>query len=182
MSPIEQIYDKIPDFAKDVRINLTSLMADETLSPRRKYGVLVASAVATRNSALIAAVESAASGVMTSVAIAAAKVAASVVVMNNVYYRFVHLASNPEYKTMPPRLRMDVIGNPGVDKSDFELWSLAVSSINGCGICIDAHERTLRAAGVNSETIQTAVRFAAITQSVAIALEAAGPASPQAGD
>lgn len=179
MSSIEQIYDRIPDFAEDVRLNLTSLVTDETLSPQRKFGVLVASAIATRNSALMAAVESAASAVMTSVAIAAAKAA---VVMNNVYYRFAHLASNPEYKTMPPRLRMDVTANPGVDKTDFELWSLAVSSINGCGVCIDAHEKTLRAAGVSSKAIQTAVRFAAIIQSVAIAIEAAGPGAPQAGD
>ncbi|WP_439396911.1 carboxymuconolactone decarboxylase family protein [Bradyrhizobium sp. PMVTL-01] len=182
MSSIEQIYERIPDFAEDVRLNLTSLVADDTLSPQRKYGVLLASAIATRNSVLIAAVESAAAAVMTSVAIAAAKAAAALGVMNNVYYRFAHLASNPEYKTMPPRLRMDVSANPGVDKADFELWSLAVSSINGCGVCIDAHEKTLRAVGVNSEAIQTAVRFAAIIQSVAIAIEAAGPVSPQAGD
>ncbi|KRP93792.1 alkyl hydroperoxide reductase [Bradyrhizobium yuanmingense] len=171
MSSIEQISDRIPDFAKDVRLNLTSLVADETLSPQRKYGLLLASATATRNAALVAAIESAASAVMTSVAIAAAPVEA----MNNVYYRFANLVSDPKYKTMPPRLRMDVIGNPGVDKSDFELWSLAVSVINGCGVCIDAHEKTLRAAGVDSEAIHTAVRFAAITQSVAIAIEAAEP-------
>ncbi|RXH38029.1 alkyl hydroperoxide reductase [Bradyrhizobium nanningense] len=178
MSSLEQICAKIPDFAKDVRLNLTFLMADEALSPQRKYGLLLASATATRNAALIAAMESAASAVMTSVAIAAAKAAAPVEAMNNVYYRFAHLVSAPEYKTMPPRLHMDVTGNPGVDKSDFELWSLAVSVINGCGTCIDAHEKTLRAAGVDSEAIHTAVRFAAITQAVAIAIETPGAVPP----
>jgi alkyl hydroperoxide reductase subunit D len=92
--------------------------------------------------------------------------------MNNIYYRFVHLASNKEYGAMPARLRMNVIGNPGVDKADFELWSLAVSAINGCGACIDAHEKVLQDAGVPASTIQTAVRFAAIIQSVAVAIEA----------
>jgi len=92
--------------------------------------------------------------------------------MNNIYYRFVHLASNKEYVTMPARLRMNVIANPGVDKADFELWSLAVSAINGCGACIDAHEKALNEAGVASASIQMAVRFAAIIQSVAIAIEA----------
>ncbi|MCA6104628.1 carboxymuconolactone decarboxylase family protein [Bradyrhizobium australafricanum] len=174
MSPIEQLNETIPDFAKDVRLNLASLLADDTLSPQRQYGLLLASAIATRNAALIAAIEAAAAAVMTPAAIAAAKSAASVMAMNNVYYRFVHLASNPEYKTMPPRLRMNVIGNPGVDKSDFELWSLAVSAINGCGACIDAHEKTLRTEGVSSGVIQAAVRFAAIVQSVAVAIEAAG--------
>ncbi|PWE77089.1 alkyl hydroperoxide reductase [Bradyrhizobium sp. SUTN9-2] len=178
MSWIEQI--RIPDFAKDVRLNLISVMTDETFSPERKYGLLLASAAATRNAALVAALESAASAVMTSVEIAAAKAAATVEAMNNVYYRFAHLVSDPEYKTMPPRLRMDVIGNPGADKTDFELWSLAVSVINGCGVCIDAHEKTLRAAGVDSRAIHTAVRFAAITQSVATAIEAAGPVPAKA--
>ena len=83
---------------------------------------------------------------------------------------------------MPARLRMNVIGNPGVDKADFELWSLAVSAINGCGACIDAHEKVLQEAGVSAATIQTAVRFAAIIQSVAVAIEAAGHAMPQAAE
>ncbi|WFU54685.1 carboxymuconolactone decarboxylase family protein [Bradyrhizobium pachyrhizi] len=174
MSSIEQLKEQIPDFAKDIRLNLMSMVADETLSPQRQYGLLLASAIATRNRNVIAAMESAAAAVMTPVAIAAARSAASVMAMNNVYYRFVHLAANPEYKTMPARLRMNVISNPGVDKSDFELWSLAVSAINGCGACIDAHEKTLRTAGVSAETIQTAARFAAIVQSVAVAIEAAG--------
>lgn len=93
--------------------------------------------------------------------------------MNNVYYRFVHLASNDAYRTMPAKLRMSVIGSPGVAKADFELWCLAVSAINGCGACIDAHEKVLAAADATPEMIQFAVRCAAIIQSVAVALEAA---------
>ena len=113
---------------------------------------------------------------MVAAALAAAKSAAAIMAMNNVYYRFVHLASDKDYATMPARLRMNVIANPGVDKADFELWSLAVSTINGCGTCIDAHEKTLKDAGVNAAAIQTAVRFASIIQSVAVAIEAAGVA------
>ncbi|VTZ27131.1 Alkyl hydroperoxide reductase AhpD (fragment) [Methylocella tundrae] len=93
--------------------------------------------------------------------------------MNNVYYRFVHLASNASYRTLPAKLRMSVIGAPGVPKTDFELWCLAVSAINGCGACIDSHEKVLIEAGVTEEAIQTAVRFAAIVQSAAVAIEAA---------
>ncbi|ANW03143.1 carboxymuconolactone decarboxylase family protein [Bradyrhizobium icense] len=177
---IEQLKDQIPDFAKDVKLNLASMMADETLSPQSKYGLLLATAISARNPVVIAAMESAAAVVMTPAEVAAAKSAASVMAMNNVYYRFVHLASNPEYKTMPARLRMNVIGNPGVDRADFELWSLAVSTINGCGACMDAHEKALREAGVSSAAIQTAVRFAAIVQSVAVAIEAAGMGVTQA--
>ncbi len=169
---IEQLKGSIPDFAKDVRLNLASMASDETLDAQTKYGLFLACAITTRNPAVISAMEAAAAGNLTPAAIAAAKSAAAVMAMNNIYYRFVHLASNKEYATMPARLRMNVIANPGVDKADFELWSLAVSAINGCGACIDAHEKVLNDAGVAAATIQTAVRFAAIIQSVAVAIEA----------
>lgn len=169
---IEALKDSIPDFAKDVRLNLTSMASDETLDAQTKYGLLLASAIATRNPAVISAMETLAAEKLAPAAIAAAKSAASVMAMNNIYYRFVHLASNKEYAAMPARLRMNVIANPGVDKADFELWSLAVSAINGCGACIDAHEKILNEAGVAAATIQTAVRFAAIIQSIAVAVEA----------
>lgn len=169
---IEGLKDSIPDFAKDVRLNLTSMGSDETLDAQTKYGLFLACAIATRNPAVISAMETIAADKLTPAAIAAAKSAASVMAMNNIYYRFVHLASNKEYATMPARLRMNVIANPGVDKADFELWSLAVSATNGCGTCIDAHEKALNQAGVASSSIQTAVRFAAIIQSVAVAIEA----------
>ena len=90
--------------------------------------------------------------------------------MNNVYYRFVHLASNPEYGKLPARLRMNVIGNPGIEKDDFELLCLAVSAMNGCGMCIDSHERELRKAGLGAEQIQTAVRIASVVHAVAATL------------
>ena len=179
---IDQLKDRIPDFAKDVRLNLSSMASDESLSPQAKYGLFVACAIATRNPTVIAALEAAAAQHLSPAALAAAKSAASIMAMNNVYYRFVHLASNKDYATMPARLRMNVIANPGVDKVDFELWSLAVSAINGCGTCIDAHEKTLNEAGVSAATIQTAVRFAAIIQSVAVAIEAAGITVAQAAE
>lgn len=179
---IDQLKDRIPDFAKDVRLNLASMMADETLSPQSKYGLLLASAIATRNPIVTAAIEAAAGMVMTATAVEAAKSAASVMAMNNVYSRFIHLVSNPDYKIMPARLRMNWLGNLRVDRADFELWVLAVSAINGCGACMDAHEKALRQSGVGSDTIQTAVRFAAIVQSVAVAIEAAGHGTPQAAE
>jgi alkyl hydroperoxide reductase subunit D len=169
---IEALQNSIPDFAKDVRLNLTSMASDETLEPQTKYGLFLASAIATRNPAVISAMEAVAAEKLTPAAVAAAKSAAAVMAMNNIYYRFVHLASNKEYAKMPARLRMNVIANPGVDKADFELWSLAVSAINGCGACIDAHEKVLNEAGVATATIQAAVRIAAIIQSVAVAIEA----------
>ena len=73
---------------------------------------------------------------------------------------------------------MNVIGKPGVDKVDFELWCLAVSAINGCGVCIDSHEKILREAGLTAEQIQAAVRIAAVVHAVAATLDGE-PASPR---
>jgi alkyl hydroperoxide reductase subunit D len=171
---IDNLKARIPDFAKDVRLNLSSMASDETLTTVQKYGLFVACAIAVRNPEVRQALEAEARTYLDDAAFNAARSAAAIMAMNNVYYRFVHLASNPDYKTLPAKLRMNVIANPGVDKLDFELWSLAVSAINGCGMCIDSHEYVLSKAGVSSQTIQTAVRFAAIIASVAIALEAAG--------
>ena len=170
---IDQLKSRIPDFAKDVRLNLSTLASDETLTPQQKYGLMVACGIASRNPMVKAALEAEAAPHLTPAVLAAAKSAASIMAMNNVYYRFSHLVSNTEYRTMPAKLRMNVIGNPGVDKVDFELWSLAVSAINGCGMCMDSHEAVLKKANVSSEVIQASVRFAAIIQSVAVSLEAA---------
>ena len=82
--------------------------------------------------------------------------------MNNIFYRFRHLSSNEKYGTMPARLRMQVIRTHGSDPVDFELWCLAVSAINGCGVCVDAHEKVLREKGVGEETILAAVRIASV--------------------
>ncbi len=73
----------------------------------------------------------------------------------------------PKYGKLPARLRMNVIGNPAIGKADFELFSLAVSAINGCGMCIDSHERVLQQHGVKAETIQAAARIAAVVKAVA---------------
>ena len=109
-------------------------------------------------------------------ALNAAKAAAAIMGMNNIYYRFVHLAGG-DYKKMPARLRMNVMANPGVEKVDFELWSLAVSAINGCGMCIESHEHELRKAGLSAEQIQAAVRVAAVVHAVAAVLDGEGVAA-----
>lgn len=168
---LEKIRELLPDYAKDLKLNLGSLLTDTVLTEQQRWGSLLATALAARNATLIAAVSEEAGAHLTPAAIAAAKAAASIMAMNNIYYRFVHLASDPDYATMPARLRMNVIANPAVEKADFELWSLAVSAINGCGKCIDAHDQVLRHAGVSREAIQQAVRIASIIHAVAATLD-----------
>lgn len=152
----------LPDYAKDIRLNVSSLLNEPTVSDQQKYGMLLACAHATGWGPLIDAAEGEAEEYLSPEAMNAAKTAASLMAMNNVYYRFTHLASNDEYSQMPAKLRMNAMANPGVEKVDFELWSLAVSAINGCGTCIDSHEKVLVKAGVNAEIIQYAARMAAV--------------------
>jgi lipoyl-dependent peroxiredoxin subunit D len=168
---IDAIKDMLPDYAKDLKLNLSSLLTDAVLTEQQRWGTLLATALAARNAPLIAAVAGEASQHLSPAAVSAAKAAASIMAMNNIYYRFTHLASDPDYATMPARLRMNVIANPGVDKADFELWSLAVSAINGCGKCIDAHDQVLRKAGISREAIQQAVRIASVIHAVAATLD-----------
>ncbi len=164
---IEDLKQQLPDFAKDVRLNLSGIVNDETLAPEAKYGLLLACAITSRNRQVIEAVEAEAAPHLSPKARDAARAAASIMAMNNVYYRFVHLASNKEYGQLPAKLRMNVIGSPGIDKADFELFSLAVSAQNGCGMCIDAHEKVLKQHNLPAETIQAAARFGAVMTAAA---------------
>jgi len=159
--------DALPDYAKDLRLNVGSLLNDQTLGDQRKYGLLLACAHGSGYKPLVEAVEAEAEGKLSPEAANAARAAAAIMAMNNVYYRFVHLASNKEYGQLPAKLRMNVIGSPGIDKADFELFSLAVSAQNGCGMCIDSHEKVLKQHGVNAETIQAAARVAAVMTAIA---------------
>jgi alkyl hydroperoxide reductase subunit D len=164
---LKEFAETLPDYAKDLRLNVGSLLNDQTLSKERKFGLLLACAHGTGHRPLVAAAEAEVEGKLDDAYKNAARAAAAVMAMNNVYYRFVHLASNPVYGTLPAKLRMNVIGAPGIDKADFELFSLAVSAMNGCGMCIDSHERVLIQHNVKPETIQTAARIAAVIKAVA---------------
>ena len=146
------------------------------LSEQQKAGAFVASALAARNSAVSGALIAEFAPKLSPEALNATKAAASIMAMNNIYYRFTHLASAPDYRTMPAKLRMNVIAKPGVGKADFELWSLAVSAINGCGLCIDSHEKVVREHGLTTDQVQAAVRIAPVVHAVAATLdgEAAG--------
>ncbi len=164
---LKELADALPDYAKDVRLNLGSLLSDQTLGDQRKYGLLLTCAHATGYKPVVAAAEAEAEGKLSPEAANAARAAAAVMAQNNVYYRFVHLASNPVYGTLPAKLRMNAIGSPGIAKADFELFSLAVSAMNGCGMCIDSHERLLIQEGVKPEAIQSAVRIGAVLKAAA---------------
>ena len=171
---LELIRDSIPDYARDLKLNLGSVLTEAGapgLNNRQIWSVAVASSIASRNLSFTRGIESAAAEHLDAAHLQAARAAAAIMGMNNIYYRFLHLVEDDEYQAMPARLRMNILANPGIDKLDFELLSLAVSAINGCGLCISSHEKKLRQHGYTREMIQSAVRIAATVHAVAGVLE-----------
>jgi alkyl hydroperoxide reductase subunit D len=164
---IESLRESLPAYAKDISLNLSTLAGESVLNEQQKWGAFVAAAHAVGVPAVVKAVEASASAAgLSEEARTAAKTAAAIMAMNNVYYRALHLMQNTEYRTLPAKLRMNILANPGVDKADFELWSLAVSAVNGCGTCLDAHEAELKKRGVPATSIQAALRIAAVVNAV----------------
>jgi|SRR5688572_1247460 len=172
---MKAIRERIPEYARDLRLNLDAIQKSENLSPRQLWGTALGSALAARNAELVRAVAEEARAHLDEPAFAAARTAAALMGMNNVYYRFVHLVQEQEYARLPARLRMQAIANPGVPgddgRSDFELWCLAVSAVNGCGQCMASHERELKRRGVSALQIQDAVRIAAVLHAIAGVLD-----------
>jgi alkyl hydroperoxide reductase subunit D len=172
VSPIEVLVDRLPEYAKDLRLNYSTLVKQNTeLTVNQLWGTLVVSALATRNTALTSSVTAEAETRLSTAVLDAAKGAAAIMAMNNVFYRFHHLSSNPKYATMPARLRMNGMRTHGVDAVDFELWSLAVSAINGCGKCVDTHEQVLVAKGITEDLILATVRVASVVHAIGVVLD-----------
>lgn len=169
---LETLKAALPDYAKDLKLNLGSLANETSLTDQQKWGTFLACTFAIGEPRTIHAIIGETEAKLTPEAVKAAKAAASIMGMNNVYYRFTHLVHNETYRTMPAKLRMQVIGAPGVEKGDFELWCMAVSAVNGCGMCMESHERVLREAGFSPEQIQASVRIGAVVNAVARTLAA----------
>jgi lipoyl-dependent peroxiredoxin subunit D len=172
---IEALKNRLPDYAKDIRLNLGSLAGEPSLTAEQRAGTFIAAALASRNADVTAAVLGEFAPLLSAGALDAVRSAAAIMAMNNIYYRFTHLVGG-DYPAMPAKLRMNVMARPGVDKAKFELWSLAVSAVNGCGMCMESHERAVRQHGLTAEQVQAAVRIAAVVHAAAAVLdgEAAG--------
>lgn len=174
MSAVEVLRSAMPDAAKDARLNLPAVLAaGGALSPTRTWGTALAAAVSLgRRDLLDALLEDARAALGDGFAAVYddAVTAATLMAMNNVYYRFRHQIGKPEYATRPARLRMTKLAAPATNKADLELFSVAVSAINGCEACVRAHEAALLGHGVGVPEIEDAVRIAAVVASAATAL------------
>jgi len=170
---LDALIESLPSYAKDLKLNFSSVVRQQTdLTEQQAWGTIVASAIASRNEALISAAVEEATTHLPPEALEAAKAAAAIMGMNNIFYRFLHLTSNEKYRTMRAGLRMNIMRTHGIDALDFELWSVAVSAINGCGACIDSHEKTLREKGISEEKILAAIRSASVLHAIANVLDA----------
>ncbi|WP_028884141.1 carboxymuconolactone decarboxylase family protein [Taylorella asinigenitalis] len=162
MEFLTTLKDKIPDWAKDVRLNIDGTMARSSLSPVEVQGVAVSAAYALKNRYLVETFkegleESELNGVLTS---------ASLMGMNNTYYPFAHL--NDELANLPAKLRMNAYANSGgIEKGHFEIYGLAASIIGKCDHCIKAHINGAKEAGYTTEQIQDIGRITAVVNAIA---------------
>jgi len=171
MSALDTLRESLPEAARDLKIGLQSVLAAEALSVGQRWGIAVASGFAARNPALRdALVEAGREAGLDEAALDDARAAAALMGMNNVFYRSRHMLG-ATYESLPARLRMQRVAKPAGNKLDFELMCLAVSAINGCEVCLQAHERTVTAGGLSADAVVDTLRIAAVVHGVACALE-----------
>jgi alkyl hydroperoxide reductase subunit D len=173
MTALEGLRDAIPEPARDLRLNLQAVLAESSLGAEQRWGVATACSIASRNPRLREAVMTDARAAVAEAVVEDAIAAAAVMGMNNVLYRFRHLIEKESYGDRPARLRMNRLIKPAGSKIDFELFCLAVSAINGCGTCMQAHEKVVLAGGLTEEQVFDAVRIASTIHGAAVALDLA---------
>lgn len=161
---LEALLDSFPEYAKDIKLNVSSVLTEAGsmgLTQKQIAGIALASAYATKSHSVIENIHQQVAEHLCELDINAAKGAAALMAMNNVYYRFTHMVSDHSYQTMPAKLRMNLLRGHGVAKEDFELYSLAVSAINACQMCIDSHVNEVIKHGISKEGVQSTIRIAA---------------------
>jgi alkyl hydroperoxide reductase subunit D len=170
MEAIERVRARMPEAAKDIQLNLSSVLQPGVLDPTQRWTVAAACAFASDDASLASAIVDAAAHEAGPEAIDDARAAAVLMAMNNVYYRFRHVIGKPAYSDKPPRLRMNRMAQPKTDRATFELACLAVSAINGCETCVKSHEAAVLERGLTEDHVHEAVRIAATVRAASVAL------------
>ncbi len=174
MASLEVVRSELGDAHKDTRLNLQSVLENNSLTPEQRWGVAVACAFAARNETLKKAMLHEAQQALADKAtpvIEDARAAASLMAMNNVYYRFRHMVGKESYATKRAGLRMNRLAQVLTNKVDFELVCLAVSAINGCEMCVQSHEKVVTEGGLSEDQVNDAVRIASVIHAAAVGLE-----------
>lgn len=172
MKHVDALREQIPDHARDLRLNLSAVLSESSLTTAQRWGVAVASAGAARRRDLLDAIVNDARAEVGDAVVDDGLAASALMAMNNVFYRFRHLVGKEEYGKLPARLRMNRLAKPATTRVDLELFSLAASAIHGCEVCVKAHERTVLDGGLTEQNVHDAVRIAAVVHGVAVTLDA----------
>jgi alkyl hydroperoxide reductase subunit D len=150
-------------YVRDLKVNFNSTLTSEHLSAKEIGLIGVSIAVNSSNKILTDFYSSFSErNGATAEEIAEAAACASLLASNNVFYRFRHFTQKEKYSQIPARIRMQIMVKPITGKEFFELLSLAVSAVNGCEMCVNAHEDSLIKLGTTEERIFDAVRIASL--------------------
>ena len=163
----------IPDYAKDIRLNLDGVVARSSLDAADALGAALAAAYAARAKPIIDAIRG--SGQLSEVDTNAALSAAALMGMNNIWYPYVEMAADEDLKTQRAELRMNAYAtHGGVDKKRFELFSLSASIVGKCHFCVQSHYKMLKENGMTAQQLRDVGRIAAVINAAAQALAAEG--------
>ena len=164
---VEQVKESIPDWSKDIKLNLDSVINRSPLSVEDTHAIALTCALASSNGPLAYAIQISGELENFQEEEAAAKTAASLMGMNNVYYPFVEMCSDPDLKGLPAGLRMNAYANHGgVSKKKFEMYALAASAIGKCHFCVKNHYETLKKEGVTVAELQHVGKIAAVINAI----------------
>ena len=175
MEFLNALKERIPDYAKDIRLNLDGVIARSSLESADAVGAALAAAYAAKSKVIVDAIRG--SGALSEVDVNAVLSAAALMGMNNVYYPYVEMADDEDLKTQRAELRMNAYAtHGGVDKKRFELFALAASIVGKCHFCVQSHYKMLKENGFSAQQLRDVGRIAAVVNAAAQALAAEGHA------
>lgn len=164
---IDQIKESIPDHSKDIKLNLDAVINRSGLDPVDTHAIAYAAAIASGNGGLAFEIEHNSPLFNDEKVREAAKTAASLMGMNNVYYPFVEMTGDPELKGLPAGLRMNAYANHGgVTKKQFEMYALAASIVGKCHFCVKNHYDVLKKEGMSVKDLQMVGKIASVVHAV----------------
>jgi alkyl hydroperoxide reductase subunit D len=154
-------------YIRDLKVNLNNALQSTTLSEKETALVALSIASNQKNNALVLGLRKLASEKTASLEEQNEAIScASLLAGNNVFYRFRHFQQKESYNTMQAKIKMNIMMKPVLGKEFFELISLAVSAVNGCEMCVNAHEQSVRELGASEERVWDAIRLASVIVSL----------------
>ena len=173
MEFLSALKERIPDYAKDIRLNLDGVIGRSSLDAADALGAALAAAYAAKAKTIVDAIRG--SGALPEVDTNAALTAAALMGMNNVWYPYVEMADDEDLKTQRAELRMNAYAtHGGVDRKRFELFALAASIVGKCHFCVASHYKMLKENGLSAQQLRDVGRIAAVVNAAAQALDAEG--------